>query len=62
VLWLKSADPSRAVPVAQALFRAYWVDDRDISSADVTVAVAAETGIDAGAARRSSTTRCGRTR
>ena len=51
VLWLKSSDPVRAVPVAQALFRAYWVDDRDISAVDVAVAVAAESGVDAAAAR-----------
>ncbi len=51
VLWLKASDPARAVPVAQALLRAYWVDDRDISALDVAVAVAAEAGIDANAAR-----------
>jgi 2-hydroxychromene-2-carboxylate isomerase len=51
VLWKKATDPALAVRAAQALFRAYWVDDVDISSPDAAVAAAASAGVDAAAAR-----------
>jgi 2-hydroxychromene-2-carboxylate isomerase len=51
VLWQKTIDPARATRVAKALFRAYWVDDIDISAPENAVAVAAKEGVDAAAAR-----------
>ncbi len=51
VTWLKSAQPAAAIPVAKALYRAYFVDDRDISDPDLASAVAADAGIDRTAAR-----------
>ena len=47
VLWLKARDPALAVRVANALYRAYFVDDVDISSPEAAVAIAASVGIDA---------------
>jgi 2-hydroxychromene-2-carboxylate isomerase len=51
VLWLKGEKPALAVPAANALYRAYFVDDIDISSPDSAVGVAAGVGVDADAAR-----------
>lgn len=51
VLWLKATDPARAVPVAKALYRAYFVDGIDISPPETVVAIAAKEGVDAAAAR-----------
>ena len=51
VTWLKATEPAAAIPVAKALYRAYFVDDRDISDAEVAADVAAETGVDRAAAR-----------
>jgi 2-hydroxychromene-2-carboxylate isomerase len=51
VLWQKAIDPARATRIAKALFRAYWVDDLDISAPENAVAVAAKEGVDAAAAR-----------
>ena len=51
VLWLKARDPALAARVAKALFRAFFVDDIDISNPDAAVAVAAKEGVDAAAAR-----------
>ena len=45
--WLDAKDPARAKALAQALYRAYFVDDVDISSADNTVAVGAKLGLNA---------------
>lgn len=45
--WLDGKDPSRAKALARALYRAYFVDDIDISSADAVVAVCAKSGLDA---------------
>ena len=47
VLWLKAREPARAVRVAKALYRAYFVDDVDISDPETAVAVAAREGVDA---------------
>jgi 2-hydroxychromene-2-carboxylate isomerase len=43
--WLDASDPKRARSLAKALYRAYFVDDVDISSADNTVAVCAKFGL-----------------
>ena len=51
VLWLKARDPVLAVRVAKALFRAYFVDDIDISNPEAAVAIAAKEGIDTAEAR-----------
>ena len=51
VLWLKKENPALAVPAAKALYRAYFVEDIDISSPDSAVAVTAGVGIDPSAAR-----------
>ena len=51
VLWLKAQDPALAVRVAKALFRAFFMDDVDVSNVDAAVAVAAKEGVDAAAAR-----------
>ena len=51
ILWLKAQDPALAIRVARALYRAYFVDDIDISDPDAAVAVAADDGVDAAAAR-----------
>jgi len=45
--WLDAQDPKRARSLAKALYRAYFVDDVDISSADNTVAVCAKFGLKA---------------
>ena len=44
--WLADQDAERAKVLAADLFRAYFVDDRDISSPEVTADVAAEAGVD----------------
>jgi 2-hydroxychromene-2-carboxylate isomerase len=45
--WLEAKDPARAKALAKALYRAYFVDGVDISSADNTVAVCARSGLNA---------------
>jgi 2-hydroxychromene-2-carboxylate isomerase len=51
VVWQRSLDAARCAPLVNALYRAYFVDDRDISDPDVAASVAAEAGSDRGAAR-----------
>jgi 2-hydroxychromene-2-carboxylate isomerase len=51
VTWLKQARPQAAVPVARALYRAYFLDGRDISDPEVAADVAATAGVDRAAAR-----------
>lgn len=51
ILWLKGRDPALAARVAKAFFRAYFVDDVDISNPDAAAAIAAQEGVDAAAAR-----------
>lgn len=51
VIWTKRSDPALAVRVAKALYRAYFVDDIDISKPENAAAVAAKEGVDAAAAR-----------
>ena len=45
--WLDAKDPARARDLARALYRAYFVDDFDISGAENTITVAAKMGLDA---------------
>ena len=45
--FLDAKDPKRAQNLAKALYRAYFVDDVDISSADKTVEVSAKLGLKA---------------
>jgi len=45
-LWARAADPARSRALALALYAAYFADDRDISSAEVTAEVAATCGYD----------------
>jgi len=51
VLSLRARDPALAARVAKALYRAYFVDDRDISDPAVAAEVAGAAGADAAAAR-----------
>jgi len=51
VLWAKQRDPDAASRVAQALYRAFFVEGLDISKADVAAEVAGRAGFDAAAAR-----------
>ena len=44
--WVQDADRALAVKLAQALYRAYFAEDRDISSPEVTADVASRLGID----------------
>jgi len=51
VLWAKRTDPAVGGTMAKALYRAYFVDDRDISNPDIAAEVAGAAGFDAVAAR-----------
>ena len=51
VLSLREGDPALAGRVARALYRAYFVDDQDISDPDVAAVVAGRAGADPTAAR-----------
>jgi 2-hydroxychromene-2-carboxylate isomerase len=51
VVWQRGTDPARCAPLVKALYRAYFVEDRDISDPDVAASVAAEAGLDRGTAR-----------
>jgi 2-hydroxychromene-2-carboxylate isomerase len=44
--WIGDRDPALAKKVAQALYRAYFAEDRDISNPEVTGNVAAKLGVD----------------
>ena len=44
--WLATRDGALAVKLAQALYRAYFAEDRDISSPQVTAGVAAGLGLE----------------
>ena len=46
VYWMERADPDAAKPLAQALYRAYFADGRNISEPDVVADVAAGSGAD----------------
>ena len=47
--WLHDRDPKMAQSFAKALYRAYFVEGRDISAAPVVIEVAAAAGADAAA-------------
>lgn len=49
--WIESTDATRAKAFARALFRAYFVEDRDISDPEISVAVAATLGFAADTVR-----------
>ncbi len=51
VLWARQQDAALAGKVVHALYRAYFVEDIDISDPDKAIAVAAKCGIDPAAAR-----------
>jgi 2-hydroxychromene-2-carboxylate isomerase len=51
VLWLKQHQPEQAVPFAKAIYTAYFVEGRDISSPDTVVAIAETLNIDGAALR-----------
>ena len=51
VVWQQTRDPAAAPRLINAYFRAFFVDDIDISAPDNAVAVAAKEGVDANAAR-----------
>ncbi len=44
--WLKDQNPALAKTFAQHVYRAYFVDDRDIASADVIADIAQSAGVD----------------
>lgn len=44
--WVADRDPLLARKLAQALYHAYFVEDRDISSPEITANVAAKLGVD----------------
>lgn len=44
--WVNDRDPALAKQLARALYRAYFAEDRDISSPEVTANVAAKLGIE----------------
>jgi 2-hydroxychromene-2-carboxylate isomerase len=47
--WLKDRDPASARRLAKALYKAYFVDNRDIGTPVTVLAVAKEAGVDAAA-------------
>lgn len=51
VLWLKARDAALAVRVVKAYYRAYFVDDVDISDPETAASIAAAQGVDRDAAR-----------
>jgi 2-hydroxychromene-2-carboxylate isomerase len=51
VLWQRELDPGGCAAVVTALYRAYFVDDRDISDPEVAADVAAEIGASRDGAR-----------
>jgi len=51
VLWLKARDAALAVRVIKAHYRAYFVDDVDISDPENAASIAAAQGVDRDAAR-----------
>jgi 2-hydroxychromene-2-carboxylate isomerase len=51
VLWQKQRDPALAADLIHAFYRAFFVEDIDISAPDNAVAIAAKCGVDPTAAR-----------
>ncbi|MEP6609103.1 MAG: 2-hydroxychromene-2-carboxylate isomerase [Burkholderiaceae bacterium] len=46
VVWLQQHRPERAAPFVHAVYRAFFVDDRDISDAAVVAEIARDIGVD----------------
>ena len=44
--WVKQQRPALAAPLARAIFHAYWVEGRDLSTAQALAAIALPAGID----------------
>jgi 2-hydroxychromene-2-carboxylate isomerase len=51
VLWTERTNPDRVASVVHALYRAFFVDDLDVSSPEIASSVAGKCGVDSGAAR-----------
>ena len=51
VVWQRSIDPVASAAIVHALYRAYFVEDRDISNPDVAAEAASVTGVSRDAAR-----------
>ena len=51
VLWQKGIDPGGCAPLVKALYRAYFVHDRDISGPEIAADAAAEAGFNRDGAR-----------
>ena len=51
VVWQRAIDPGRCAALVSALYRAYFVQDRDISNPDVAADAAADAGFDRDGAR-----------
>ena len=51
VVWQRSIDPVASAAIVHALYRAYFVEDRDISNPDVAAEAASITGVSRDAAR-----------
>src|SRR6478672_2999335 len=51
VVWQRERSAVACAPLVKALYRAYFVDDRDISDPDVAADIAAGAGVDRAAAR-----------
>ena len=51
VVWQRGVDARRCAPLVRALYRAFFVADRDISDPDIAAEVATEAGVDRSAAR-----------
>ena len=51
VVWQRSVDPGGCAAIVRALYRAYFVENRDISNADVAADAAATTGVSRDGAR-----------
>lgn len=44
--WVKQQQPELAAPLAHAIYRAYWVEGRDLSTADAVAAIPLPEGLD----------------
>ncbi len=44
--WLKDQDPALAIKFAQQVYRAYFIDNRDVGNADVVADIAQSVGVD----------------
>ena len=51
VVWQRSVDPGGCAAIVHALYRAYFIEDRDISNADIAAEVASTTGASRDGAR-----------